>query len=193
MSNNRSDMEKQMKKNITRASKGDIEAFEEIYKEFSGLVFNVSLRITNNYEDAMEVSQEVFVSVYRKLSGFRFESSFKTWIYRITVNMAVNHAKKESRQREKILEFQKEPSVNNRASNQEENINKEHREKLLNTMLEELTPEQRGYIVLKHIEGLSCREISDTLNVNINTVKTKLKRARETLMVMRKEVVHDEV
>ena len=96
-------MEKQIEDHIiTEAAKGDINAFEEIYKTYSRFVFNISLRVTCNYGDAQEVTQEAFMKIYNKLSSFSFKSSFKTWLYRIAVNTAINFIKKESRQREKV-------------------------------------------------------------------------------------------
>src|SRR5689334_18703031 len=82
---------------LIKASQGDMQAFEEVYKTTQGFVYNVALRVVSNREDALEVSQEVFMTIYNKLKGFRFESSFKTWVYRITANTAINFAKKHSR------------------------------------------------------------------------------------------------
>ncbi len=81
---------------LIRASQGDIRAFEDLYKASSSFVYNVAYRIVNNREDALEVAQEVFMLIHDKLKGFRFESSFKTWAYRITANTAINFAKKNS-------------------------------------------------------------------------------------------------
>ena len=90
-------MEEIAKDILIRASQGDMQAFEDVYKASSSFVYNVAFRIVNNREDALEVAQEVLMIIHRKLKGFRFESSFKTWVYRITANSAVNFAKKSSR------------------------------------------------------------------------------------------------
>ena len=90
-------MEEIAKDILIRASQGDTQAFEDVYKASSGFVYNVALRIVNNREDALEVAQDVFMIIYHKLKTFRFESSFKTWAYRITANSAINFAKKSSR------------------------------------------------------------------------------------------------
>lgn len=82
---------------LVRASQGDMEAFEDVYKASSSFVYNVAFRVVNNREDALEVAQEVFMIIHDKLKTFRFESSFKTWAYRITANYAINFAKKNSR------------------------------------------------------------------------------------------------
>src|SRR5580658_612233 len=82
---------------LIKASQGDMQAFEEVYKKSSSFVYNVAFRVVNNREDALEVAQEVFMIIHDKLKNFRFESSFKTWAYRITANRAINYAKKSSR------------------------------------------------------------------------------------------------
>src|SRR6202012_2453064 len=90
-------MEEISKDILVRASEGDMQAFEQVYKASSSFVYNVALRVVENREDALEVSQEVFLNIHHNLKRFRFESSFKTWVYRITANCAINFAKKTSR------------------------------------------------------------------------------------------------
>jgi len=90
---------------IIRASEGDIDAFEMIYREYLDFVSNVAFRVVNTREDAEEVTQEVFLNIYRQLKYFRFESSLKTWIYRITVNTAINYSKKESKHQYEIAGY----------------------------------------------------------------------------------------
>ena len=82
---------------LKKASAGDLPSFEVIYKTMANSVYNIARRIVNNREDAQEVVQEVFLIIHQKLKSFRYESSLKTWIYRITVNYAINFAKKVSR------------------------------------------------------------------------------------------------
>lgn len=182
-------MEDISKDTITRAAGGNIEAFEEIYKMYSGFVYNVAFRVACNQEDAREVTQDVFLTVYRKLKSFRFQSSFKTWIYRIAVNMSINYVKKISKKRNRTVEYNDNFDLGQAANLTDKKIQKEHRQNVINKLLSALNPEQRACIVLRHIEGLSYEEIAGTLKVNINTVRTRLKRAREKLLAARKEVV----
>ncbi|MBF0505129.1 MAG: RNA polymerase sigma factor [Candidatus Omnitrophica bacterium] len=171
---------------LTRASQGDIQAFEEVYKTTSSFVYNVALRIVNNQEDAKEVTQEVFIIIYNKLKNFRFESAFKTWVYRITANYAINFAKKNSRI--KTAPFDEalgEGAVENEA---EAHIEEEHQSQAVENLLKEINPDQRACVVLRNIEGLSYQEIAKALNININTVRSRLKRAREKLMAVKQQV-----
>ncbi len=171
---------------LIKASQGDMQAFEELYKASSSFIYNVALRIVNNREDALEVAQEVFMIIYDKLKTFRFESSFKTWAYRITANHAINFAKKSSRAR--TVPFEEaagEGAVYNEAR---DHIDQEHDRQLVERLLGELNPDQRACVVLRDIQGLSYEEIAQTLSININTVRSRLKRSREKLMSLRKAV-----
>jgi len=168
---------------LVRAAQGDLQAFEEVYKASSSFVYNVALRVVNNREDAREVTQEVFLIIYNKLKSFRFESSFKTWAYRITANYAINFAKKNSRAKTVPYEeaLGEDPSV----SRVQEHIDGDHQSLLVENLLAEIPPDQRACVVLRNIEGLSYQEIAQTLKININTVRSRLKRAREKLLSLK--------
>jgi len=178
---------------IEKAAVGDQEAFESIYRAFSKFVYNVAWRIVSKHEDAEEVTQEVFLIVYRKLNTFRFQSTLKTWIYRVTINTAVNYAKKSSRIKSKTTEYDEQIHCAGVLGETEVNVDKEHNEKLIVVLLNTLTLDQRTCMVLRNIEGLSYQEIADALNININTVRSRLSRGREALLQLRKEVIKDEV
>ncbi len=178
---------------IIEASEGSVESFEKIYRAYSDFVYNVAFRVVNNIDEAQEVTQEVFIAVYRNLKGFKFKSSFKTWVYRITINSAINFAKKRSKERSRIVEFNDKSEFNTTVDSVSEKIEEEQHEKILSTLLEALNPDQRACVVLRNIEGLSYQEIAESLNININTVRSRLKRAREKLITLRKEMVENEM
>ena len=95
---------------LKKASAGDLPSFEVIYKTMANSVYNIARRIVNNREDAQEVVQEVFLIIHQKLKSFRYESSLKTWIYRITVNYAINFARKASRAKSQLLDEEHSPA-----------------------------------------------------------------------------------
>jgi RNA polymerase sigma-70 factor (ECF subfamily) len=174
---------------LRRASRGDAEAFEKIYRFFSGFVYNVAYRITNNREDAQEAVQDVFLKIYDNLGGFRFRSSIKTWIYRITVNAAINIARKRTRDMNRRADYDKVVKTKEAPDETAHAIDREDNEALLEYMLKRLNPDQRACVVLRDIKGLSYKEISEVLNININTVRTRLKRGREALLGLRQKGV----
>jgi RNA polymerase sigma-70 factor (ECF subfamily) len=176
---------------LIKAAQGDMRAFEEVYKATHGFVYNVAFRVVNNREDALEVSQEVFMIIHNKLKGFRFESSFKTWVYRVTANSAINFAKKFSRS--KTVPFEESHGEGAVLAEAHSNIDKEYQNQLVETLLKELNPDQRACVVLRDIQGLSYEEIAQALNININTVRSRLKRSREKFLIMRSRVDYEKV
>lgn len=178
---------------ILEAAKGDIRAFEEIYRLTSAFVYNVVYRITNNRNNADEVTQDVFLKVYNGLKSFEMRSSFKTWVYRIATNSAINYCRRNARYENAKVEY--DPSVHEPRVPSEVRleIEKADSEATVASILGALEPDQRACIVLREIEGLDYKAIAETLKININTVRSRLSRAREKIMKMRKDGGRDEV
>ena len=178
---------------LVQASRGDVGSFELIYKAHCGFVYRVALRMTNNIQDAEEITQEVFLTVYRKLKKFCFESSFDTWVYRIALNSTINYLKKMSKERKKMVQYQDELKQANGFSQERKIMSKHYHEKVISSLLTLLNPDQRMCIVLRSMEGLSYEEIAKTLKIKINTVRSRIKRGREILLTFKEEVVRDEL
>ena len=182
---------------IEQARTGNMQAFERIYRIASGFVHNVALRITNNRQEAEEVTQDVFMKIYHHLKDFEFRSSFKTWAYRITVNTALNTYKKMSRFNRRRVDFDsvidtQALSVDNKKEIFQADERRE-KEARLTSLLKVLNPNQRAAIILREIQGLSYQEISQALKINLNTVRSRLKRAREALLAYSAEVRENEL
>jgi RNA polymerase sigma-70 factor (ECF subfamily) len=171
---------------IEKAQTGDMDAFESIYKASSGFVYSVALRIVNSRQEAQEVTQDVFIKIYHNIKDFEFRSSFKTWAYRIAVNTALNAYKRVSKETNRRQDFDSVIDTQTASvDTKKEMVDKEERAQAkaeLDLLLCRLNPDQRACIVLREIEGLSYEEISSALNININTVRSRLKRARVALM-----------
>lgn len=179
---------------LEQAAGGDIDAFRRIYDSFSAFVYNVALRVTNNSADAEEVTQDVFLKVYRKLEGFQFRSAFKTWLYRITVNTAINYYRRSVRQYQDRVDYDDVAETLPGQSSAAENAIQNEFETRLNGLLKLLSPEYKACLILREIEGLSYEEIASALNIPVNTVRSRLKRARLALAEAgRKGLVQDEV
>jgi len=179
---------------ITAAGRGDATAFEAIYKASSGFVYSVALRIIGNTTEAEEVTQEVFVKVYGSLQGFGFRSSFKTWLYKVTMNSALNAYNKRARELGRRADYDEAGSTAAVEPIADSDIDAQETEKRVQQLLDTLTPEHRAVIVLRELEGLSYEEMAAALQININTVRTRLKRAREALMARgKKEVIGHEM
>ena len=126
--------------------------------------------------------------LHGKLKGFRHDASLKTWIYRITVNMAINHYRKRRRERERAVVY--DEAVHAGSSGEgEAAVEKEYKESVIQKSLDRLSEEQRVCIILRSFEGLSYEQIASSLKIDINAVRSRLKRAREKLMGIREEVM----
>lgn len=167
---------------IERSASGDVAAFEEIYKHYSSFVYTLAMNVTRNRQDAEEVTQDTFVKAFRNLKDFRFVSNFSTWLYRIAVNTAINAYNARSRRNNKVTNFEEMAEVADPASGQvKEAIENEDAASKVYSLLEILSPEQRSCIVLRELEELDYKEMAKVLKIPLNTVRTRLKRARESL------------
>lgn len=169
---------------VIAASRGDVEAFAKLVRDYSSLVYRVALRMLGN-DDAQDASQEVWVRVWRNIRGFRGESAFSTWLYRITVNTCLSLRQKESRRNERELgdemPYLSEPSGGD-ADPEAAALNAERREEIQDA-LQHVRAEHRAALVLRHMEGLSYAEIAEILDVPDGTAKGWVSRGRAAMLL----------
>ena len=178
---------------IRAAAQGDHAAFRSIYDASSAYVYHLALRCCGNPQDAEEVTQDVFIQLNASLESFQFQSSFKTWVYRITVNKTLNVCRKRSRERNiRGAWFGARPPAP--VAHGPDKLLSEDYDNIRSGLLARLAPDLRACLLLREMEGLSYAEISEALNIKLNTVRTRLKRARETLLdIIRKEGIQHEM
>jgi RNA polymerase sigma-70 factor (ECF subfamily) len=166
--------------------------FDELFERYSSMVFGLAFQILGDREEALDVSQEVFLTIYRKMHTFRGESSLKTWIYYIALHRAANRFRWWNRIRRRgtvSLEehLSKSPSrelswnLRSRAQSPEDALLLQEERSEIERMLLELPLQQRIAVILRDIEGLSYEEIAESLNVSLGTVKSRIARGREEL------------
>ena len=167
-------------------------SFEEVFERYSSMVFGLAFHMLGDREEALDVSQEVFLIVYRKMDSFRGESSLKTWIYRIAAHRAANRFRWWNRIRRRgtvSLEEHLAKSANRELccnlrseiqSPEDALLLKEEREEIEHVLLELPLP-QRIVVIMRDIEGLSYEEIAASLKVSLGTVKSRIARGREML------------
>jgi RNA polymerase sigma-70 factor (ECF subfamily) len=167
-------------------------SFEDIFARYNSMVFSMVFHILGDREEALDVSQEVFLTIYSKMNTFRRESSLKTWIYCIAANRAANRFRWWNRLRRKgtvSLEehLSKSPNpetfcnlTSSTKSPEEALMEKEERAEVEHMLLE-LPLQQRMAIIMRDIEGLSYEEIAEALHLSLGTVKSRISRGRELL------------
>jgi len=172
---------------ILKAGSGDMAAFEEIYRLTSGFVYNVALGIARRHAEAEDITQEVFIKMYSALPEFEFRSSFKTWLYRITTNMAISQGRKSGRESDLAAKYKDHLEIEARQGPSAVPAVVNENEKIISELLSRLAEDQRACVVLRDMEGLSYDEIAGILNIPLNTVRSRLHRARETLLEFAKK------
>ena len=183
------------KSTIEMAAHGDMNAFEEIYKQCSSTVYTIALGVTRNRQDAEEATQDVFVKVFRGLKNFRFGSSFSTWLYRIAINTAINIYRKHARHGAAALQYDELKDTRTMVPDTwQKETQRQDVSARVATLMDNISPEHRSCIVLREIEGFNYKEMADVLSIPLNTVRSRLKRAREALIAYcRKEGIRYEL
>jgi RNA polymerase sigma-70 factor (ECF subfamily) len=169
---------------VERCLAGDDAAFDHLILRYQDMVFSLAFRLLGGYDEAVDLSQEVFLQVYRKLSSFRRDSSLKTWIYRIVINRAKNRRRWWKRRITEMTALPIEVAETRARSKElppDEVLARKEQGRILHEAIDRLPFDQRTILLLKEIEGLSYDEISSTLDLPLGTVKSRLARARASL------------
>lgn len=166
---------------VARFRRGDQEAFEEFYREFSGLVYNLALRQCGSREQARDLTQEVFLRIFKSLSRFRGQSSLKTWTYRVCINHCRSRLGRKRLPTESLTTDDGERELLDVRRTPEERAVQEDEGRVLSDALTEVEPLFREAVVLRDLEGLAYQEIADVLEVPIGTVRSRIARGREQL------------
>jgi RNA polymerase sigma-70 factor, ECF subfamily len=159
---------------IKRFIEGDENSFKTLLNRHKEKVRNIIYLTLNNSENVDDIAQDVFITVYKNLGNFRFESQFTTWLYRITVNKCKDHLRKK-RIRSVFL-----PIKDTDEASYEQKDDSDISE-IVHKAIARLPEKLRIPLLLKDIEGLSYQEIAETVRCEIGTVKSRIFRAREGL------------
>ncbi|CAN5907408.1 sigma-70 family RNA polymerase sigma factor [soil metagenome] len=161
---------------VTRAKAGSVDAFEELVHRHRDRAFRVALRMVGDRGEAEDITQDALVAAWRSLDGFRADSAFTTWLHRIVLNRCLNalRARRET-----------EPLPDDRASarpSTERTVEARIKLEDVRQAILQLTPEQRGPLVLRELEDCSYDELAESLDVSVSAVKSRLHRARLELL-----------
>ena len=170
---------------INRFKRGSMEAFEELVSRYESKVFNLAMRFTRNQEDAEEVLQDVFTTLYRKVAGFEGKSAFSSWLYRIIVNAAFMKLRKRKQQQTSAFE-ELTPQLQQLIPDKDTifgtpsdsfTLAREIRQALQDAIAK-LPERYRAVFVLRDVDGLSNQEVGEILDLSVPAVKSRLHRSR---------------
>ena len=155
-------------------------SWEEIVREHSGRVFRLAYRLTGNKHDAEDLTQDVFVRVFRSLSSYS-PGTFEGWLHRITTNLFLDQVRRKQRIRFDGFGEDADDRLAGREPNPAQVYDDQHFDPDIQKALDELTPDFRAAVVLCDIEGLSYEEIAATLGIKLGTVRSRIHRGRSQL------------
>jgi RNA polymerase sigma-70 factor (ECF subfamily) len=175
---------------VVRLLEGDKTAFTEAFHLYKDMVYTLAFKLLTDKTESMDVTQEVFFTLYRKISGFRGECSLKTWLYRVTVNEAANRNRWWRRRfRDRTLSLSLGISRDNlrplelpsKGESPARTCFSREVKDALEEGLRNLPFDQRVAVALRDVEGLSYEEISEITGTHPGTVKSRIARGREKL------------
>lgn len=173
---------------VKKSQLGDRSAFEQLVIRHQELVFSLAYKLTGNREMANDVAQEAFIRAWKAIEKFRGDSTFSTWIYRITVNTAWTLRKKAKKHNTLNIDDTYEPIVIDEKKDPEMVAINSDLSSALSKALNNLPVDQRIIVELKNIEGRSHKEIADYLDISVTAAKVRLHRAHQKLRQILEDV-----
>ena len=173
---------------VAQFKSGSQKAFDELMKRYERKIFGYLLRSVRNYEDAEELTLEVFFKAYRALNAWEPKAKFSTWLYTIASNLSIDYHRAKSRQ--PILLLEDEEVIENRliatdiSSNPEKNLEDKERGRIIREAVDELSAKQKTVFMLARYEGMQIKEVAETLGMAEGTVKIHLHRAIKKLQTL---------
>lgn len=178
---------------------GDTGAFEELMEKYQHKIYSLAYRYMGNEEDASDMAQEALVKAYRSLHGFKGDSSFSTWIYRITANVCIDELRKRKRTLHMISLDEPvatmdgdeiERDITDHSPTADILYERKELEDYLQSLINTLKPDHKSAIILRDVMGFSYEEIAEILQCSVGTVKSRISRGRG---ILRKKLVGREL
>lgn len=173
---------------VAQFKSGSQKAFDELMKRYERRIFGYLLRSVRNYEDAEELTLEVFFKAYRALGAWKPKAKFSTWLYTIASNLSIDYHRAKSRQPILLLEdeevIEKRLIATDISSNPEKNLEDKERGRIIREAVDELSAKQKTVFMLARYEGMQIKEVAETLGMAEGTVKIHLHRAIKKLQTL---------
>ena len=172
---------------VTRAKQGDQAAFEQLVRDNEKRIYNLTLRMVGNSDDALDLSQEAFLNAWKGLGSFKGDSAFSTWLYRLASNACLDFLRSRKRRQDttgsplSLDDDEAPPPPADDSARPDLQLERKERVQALHRALDALPVHHRQVIVMRELSGLSYQEISEALELDLGTVKSRLTRARLAL------------
>jgi RNA polymerase sigma-70 factor (ECF subfamily) len=179
---------------IEQFKKGDLSAFDELMSKYSRKIRYLAYRMTNNYEDAEDITQEVFVRVFKALPTWKPKASFYTWLRTIALNLCIDYHRTRIRRQTQPLESKDGFVMNIPADSSNDPLRRTEADELRRRILlatEKLSPRQRKAFMLVSYGGLSLKEAAEIMGCAVGTIKAHLNRATTKMRDLLKDLFDD--
>lgn len=175
---------------VQRVLSGDTEAFEALVLEHQNKVYSLALRMVGNEEDARDLAQDAFIRAFSSLSGFRGDSKFSVWLYRLTSNICIDFLRSRAKKRTVSMTWTDdegddagELEIPDERFSPEAQLERTSVRESVQRGLESLSPQYRQILLLREVDGLSYDEIAQALGIEAGTVKSRIFRARKNFAI----------
>jgi len=171
---------------VEKTLNGDVESFSLIVEKYRNMTFRYVYARFNNYDEAMDITQDIFIMALEALKNFRKESKFSTWFYSIMVNYCKNYRKKSRRYNTvpisgTVDDLEYELQIPDGRAGPEENVIMNDSMRIVKNEIYNLPDDYREVLVLRDIEGMSYSDISEMIGIKLSNVKVRIHRGRELL------------
>jgi len=176
---------------VEAAKSGDMEAFAEILSHYQGWIYNMTYQIVRNSDDAMDLTQEVFIKAWKSLPGLNPRQGFSSWLRRVAVNSSIDLLRRRKRWNETGLDdpgMEAVAALTVPQAPAPEQLSHAELGARIQSAIDQLTPDHRTVILLKEVEGMTYEEIAQAMESSIGTVMSRLFYARKKLQALLKDV-----
>jgi len=170
---------------IERAVKGDNGAFAEIVDQFGPRINSIAYQMSGNSDDARDITQEVFIRLFRSLRQFKAEYEFATWLYRLTINLSIDFLRRNRQHRHESAEVaDRNLEISDKNPRPDEKLERNELKGAIRVLTGDLSINQRRVLVLRDLQGFTTEEIARILKCRVSTVRVHLARARHRMKEM---------
>jgi RNA polymerase sigma-70 factor (ECF subfamily) len=175
---------------ISRCQLGDQEAFKEIFNQYHQKLYRIAYGVVRHREEALDIVQEVFIKLFRSIHQFKGKSRFYTYLYRMTMNTAIDHTRKMKKVPPLSMDEEEGFQLSDDADKRPDRI-LDHKELEVRVKwaMDQLSPDQKAALIFREVQGLSYQEIAEATGCSIGTVMSRLHYGRKKVQELLKDYV----
>ena len=176
---------------VRQVLEGNRQLLEVLYERYASKIYYKCLSITKDKSTSKDISHDIIIKIFTSLDKFKGKSDFSFWVYAITNNHCLSYIKKNSKRRTNEIDGASEQIVDDADERLQNTILKNMRLDQLEYVLDDLPPKDKLILIMRYQDGLSVKQMAQNLNIGESAVKMRLKRSRDILAELIKDMEHD--